>query len=87
MASNTSLRSASPPRIRSLVNRWKLAVSSVVLNSSSAADGVVPVAISLQASQVALLTKETSNSKYMSLQQILQIRGFQLNRKPCLAGK
>ena len=87
MASNTSLRSASPPRIRSLVNRWKLAVSSVVLNSSSAADGVVPVAISLKASQVALLTKETSNSKYMSLQQILQIRGCQLNRKPCLAGK
>ena len=44
----------SPPRIRSRVNLWKFAFSSVVHNASCAADGVVLVAISLQASQVAI---------------------------------
>ena len=47
IASNTSLKSASPPRIRSRVNRWKFAFSSVVRNASSAADCDVPVAISM----------------------------------------
>ena len=38
----------SPPRIRSRDNRWKFALFSVVRNASSAADGDVPVAISMQ---------------------------------------
>ena len=54
IASNTSLKSASPPRIRRRVNLWKFAFSFVVHSASCAADGVVPVAISLQASQVGL---------------------------------
>ena len=40
IASNTSLKSESPPRIRSRVNRWKFAFSSVVPYTSSAADEV-----------------------------------------------
>ena len=48
VTSNTSFRSVSPPRIRSRDNRWKFALFSVVRNASSAADGDVPVAISMQ---------------------------------------
>lgn len=48
LASKTSLKSASPPHIRSRAKRWKFAFPSVVRNASSAVDGEVPVAMSMQ---------------------------------------
>ena len=65
IASNTSLKIASPPRIRSRVNLWKFAFSSVVHNASCAVD-VVPVAIFF--ARIPGVTKEISNSKILLLQ-------------------
>ena len=60
IASNTSLKSASPPHIRSRANRWKFVLVSFVGRNSSSASDELPVAI---ATLILGGTEEKSNRK------------------------